>query len=132
MNIPELKKSVEYWNYKLSREHRDVTISIEMEEQLIPILSACQLLCDVSDKMEPKKDIAVNYTHPIAKQRQEDFDNGYNLAREEDILWLSKKMMGIENMLKNYQGIELHIATGKGFKDLANAIIQSFGLKMEG
>ena len=132
MNILELKKAIafeiEYLNNYKKKEDAD-GIHINFLETL---LSACQLLCDVLDKMEPKKDIAVNYTHPIAKQRQEDFDNGYNLAREEDILWLSKKMMGIENMLKNYQGIELHIATGKGFKDLATTIIQSFGLEKEG
>ena len=40
-------------------------------------------LKDIPNLLPKKKDIAINYRHPIAKSRQKDFDDGYNSALSE-------------------------------------------------
>ena len=87
------------------------------------LLSACQLLCDTSDKMLPK----MERNTPIAENVYNNGEvKGYNKAREEDILWLTKKMMGIEEV------IEQKIGFNSFNKDLSTSIIQSFGINKEG
>ena len=149
MNIPELRKAITvlkdlyHLEWEVSGKSYGEHYSDEFKEAIENILSACQLLCDVSDNLPPKKGIlsASEFNNLTATEYSQKTDQriGYNLAREENILWLTKKMMGIEKILKDYQGeklidlnTELHIATEKGFKDLTTAIIQSFGLKKEG
>ena len=99
------------------------------------LLSACQLLCDTSDKMLPK----MERNTPIAENVYNNGEvKGYNQAREEDILWLTKKLMGIEEVIKKEEitfyprrqekdGKTYYTVSNDGAKKLANAIIQSFG-----
>ena len=97
MNIPELKKAMEemkeYMKFALSSVHFD-----KEKDALQAILSVCQLLCDVSDKMVPKKDEPKEWNR-IGFSEMLACNEGYNLARSEDILWLTKKMMGIEEVI---------------------------------
>ena len=126
MNILELKKAIafeiEYLNNYKKKEDAD-GIHINFLETL---LSACQLLCDTSDKMLPKMliDTYVEFgCEPLYDAYAK--EKGYNLAREEDILWITKKMMGIESLIKEIgapQGLPLSLS-----QELATAIIQSFG-----
>ncbi len=123
MNIPELKKAMEvillkYPRLLIDNDDRGIIKEIRI------LYSACQLLCDVSDKMEPKKgqyypDKCQPYGEELGKIL------GYNIARSEDILWLTKKMMGLEEVIikkapslrGTYSGI---------VKEIADAIRQSF------
>ena len=108
MNIPELKKAME-----VSMKCRLAIGAFTAEEtKAFEIVNtACQLLCDVSDKMLPKKEPRENV---LECDKVDLYVNGYNLARSEDILWLTKKMMGIEDKIaKNL----LPFADGEWRKD---------------
>ncbi len=54
MNIPELKKAMEILEAFIKYKGTDIEVGVS--ESLDTLISACQLLCDVSDKMEPKKE----------------------------------------------------------------------------
>ena len=115
-DIPELKKAMEV----LKEEDWNIIGSFpqKVKDSLQDILSACQLLCDTSDEMLPKKEKSMG-------DYEEASNMGYNLAREEDILWITKKMMGIGEFLKRYK--ELECIDDCYLERLATAIIQSFG-----
>ena len=138
-------------------------LSEQLENALKTLLSTCQLLCDTSDEMLPKKETSLNWDLAVMGVAEQEFEKGevggYNLAREEDILWLTKKMMEIdiegicEKVHKAYCKYHLEnkgteywtkgdynklTEEGKEYDRrtvgaVINAIIQSFGLKnMEG
>ena len=133
MNIPELKEAME----RTLTEGEKYLLDLRSDD-MQTLLSACQLLCDTSDKMLPKKEVVEKHLYDMGK------DDGYNLAREEDILWLTKKMMGLPEILKeastftykrkNYEGEEkiCFLPTEEIRKVVANAIIQSFGQEKGG
>ncbi len=147
MNIPELKKAME--RVKLVESgcypnHKDTAEAIKL------VLSACQLLCEVSDKMLPKEEhskdclyiIEPRYFGNPAKEKYCNCGAYYtNLARSEDILWLTKKMMGIKDIIKEeLSKLKSKIEKGefedklfKEFRDndienIANAIRQEMGI----
>ena len=143
MNIPELKSDLEVIKLMI-KHYEERGGGYSQKTALQNVLSACQLLCDTSDKMLPKKEGSTD-RGDYTGNSDDDYENGvsngeiwgYNLAREEDILWLTKKLMGLENFIKDFvyrwNGSERMLTTdNEGFKQLANAIIQSFGLKKEG
>ena len=133
MNIPELKKCIQYFmenGYPASAEEYELS-----SDRLQTLLSACQFLCDVSDKMLPKKEhIALLsnkdllFTGKLTEHRtvKDWIKYGYNQAREEDILWITKKMMGLPEVVcpDNREDTCLDHRNCEG---IANAIIQSFG-----
>ena len=138
MNIPELKEAMEYLK-PFGTESEALKVPQEpFNIALQTLLSTCQLLCNTSDKMLPKKEVVEKHLYDMGK------DDGYNLAREEDILWLTKKMMGLPEILKeastftykrkNYEGEEkiCFLPTEEIRKVVANAIIQSFGQEKGG
>ena len=133
-DIPELENAMEsvkrMLSWKTYWENQD-----EYTNALKALLSACQLLCDVSDKMGDMNDLAKAELELEHDSPELNLMKGYNSARVEDILWLTKKLMGIEEVLWNYlKDTEI----GKKMngridcRDLATAIIQSFGLNKEG
>ncbi len=100
MDMQKLKNAIEFdkrceelFDYDtIQKEHRKT------------LRDACQLLIDTSDKMEPKKAffkrdfvkiVGGQKMYEEAKLKEE----AYNLARSEDILWLTKKMMGLESVI---------------------------------
>ncbi len=120
MNIPELKLAIKQVEGEVEH-YRHMKPALEL------ILSACQLLCDVSDKMLPKKEkkhkllcnldggngVRCNKETCEGCKDASDWgyeyeqgDEDYNLARSEDILWLTKKMMGMDNMMEKFEPIE--------------------------
>ena len=123
MNIPELKEAME-----MAKEFRIKNGGIAATgkyDALHTLLSACQLLCDTSDKLPPKKEVVEKHLYDMGK------DDGYNLAREEDILYLTKKLMGIKEVVcpDNRGDTCLDHRNCEG---IATAIIQSFGQEKEG
>ena len=123
MNISELKKSMDLVAFFTAN---DKVISEYLRDDLKKVLDTCQLLCDTSDNLPPKMEEG---SHLIPKN---DFNWGYNTARKEDILWVNKKLMGVEALidkeLLRYKELR-YMANEKRIKALATAIIQSFGLK---
>ena len=108
MNIPELKKSKELINEKFSSYFLELckiyppSKIVEFKQALDKILSACQLLCDTSDKLPPKKehvailsDKDLIFTGKLTEGRtvKDWIKYGSNQRREEDILWISKMVM---------------------------------------
>ena len=132
MNIPELKKSMEDVK-ELEGRGTDEVIHLwdRYKKSLETLLSACQLLCDVSDSMLPKKDI------PSLQNLLDDYNSGYNLARSEDILWLTKKMMGLPDkdkircLISEYTGFDSvkDRLTEEIYNLTTNAIRQEMGVK---
>jgi hypothetical protein len=128
MNIPELKKSMEDVK-ELEGRGTDEVIHLwdRYKKSLETLLSACQLLCDVSDSMLPKKDI------PSLQNLLDDYNSGYNLARSEDIQFFAKKMMGLEGAIEEiFDRLQWRLRdtqTGDWIdaKDLVNAIRQEMG-----
>ena len=126
MNISELKKSMDLVAFFTAN---DKVISEYLRDDLKKVLDTCQLLCDTSDNLPPKMEEG---SHLIPKN---DFNWGYNTARKEDILWVNKKLMGVEGIIEKYikwneEWEAMDKQSRKGItKDLATAIIQSFGLK---
>ncbi len=121
-----MKKELEW--LKSLKLRSDISLGEDGYKYLDNVISTCQLLCDVSDKMEPKKEVSFkndfeNYLMDIhgtgyigtddnMPDAFEDwlqnldidtlieYGNGYGRkeqlsARSEDILWATKKMMGI-------------------------------------
>ena len=129
MNIPELRKSMERVN-KIKCEMTGLGEEyIKKNTAFQTLLSACQLLCDTSDKMLPK----MERNTPIAENVYNNGEvKGYNKAREEDILWLSKKLMGIEEIILQDNPYTGYSAKSGYVKKIATAIIQSFGINKEG
>ncbi len=134
MNIPELKKAHEETEEYLAYMSKEELIHPDMIKSLQTLLSACQLLCDVSDKMLPKRD------KPDFKNDDSitlGFKDGYNFARSEDILWLTKKMMGLEGVIKTeldkYGLVIVAINGGEEATGdfIANAIRQEMGVGNE-
>lgn len=115
MNISELKEAMDICKDIIPRTAEDKTqaefIRFKVKvDALQTLLSVCQLLCDTSDKMEPKKTLL----NKMPYLGYNDEVTGYNLARSEDILWLTKKMMGLEDKIaKNL----LPFADGEWRKD---------------
>ena len=136
MNIPELKEKIAELK-PILEDHaigRHRFIYSEEARALQTLLSTCQLLCDVSDKMLPKK-VVPEIDRDFTGNADDSWDNGndvgeadgYNLARSEDILWLTKKMMGIEEVIENIIHSKEKF-TGIGLTDqLINAIRQEMG-----
>ena len=116
MNIPELKKSINIAKKVLEDDTNG--LSEQLENALQTLLSACQFLCDTSDKMLPKKECD---TYEDDQDRS--FSNGYYTAREQDILWVTKKLMGLEDFIGRLQPWTS--------KHIADAIIQLFGQEKE-
>lgn len=140
MNIPELKKSMSSLrelesSHLLKLEHPNCE---HYEQALDIVLSACQLLCEASDNLLPKKEIVVSEYKgkPVvmSEERQQEFKEdlssmiGYNLARSEDILWISKKMMGLEEVIEEFRNkLPLKLIGYYEVKDLASDIRQEMG-----
>ena len=119
MNITELKLAInemnDYMRFALSPEHFK-----RERDALNTLLSTCQLLCDVSDKMLPKKDKYKAKTDimvgcPYCERAMENCQcyKVYNLARSEDILWLTKKMMGIDDIIADLKRVKIFIEYAK-------------------
>ena len=129
-DIPELKKSMEWgnkWQENMKPNKDDYQIK-DAYNNLQTLLSACQLLCDVSDSLPPKKEITKKSYDKCT------FNSGYNLAREEILLWLTKKLMGVEWIIEQnekslYDSMINHDGWQNFKKVVASAIIQSFGIK---
>lgn len=109
------------------------------------LLSVCQSVCDTSDKMEPKKEltdfsnkddyldrfsevvkglgieknIANKLANFICYEINIAMVEKYNQRREEDILWATKKMMGLEGIIAPYM-----VHTSDDIQGLADAIRQ--------
>ena len=162
--MPELKKKVEVINKLIEgkcyskladeklaeacgEEPKQIKLPKKLLEDIKTLLSACQLLCDTSDKMLPKiKDEDM----PEHEQKHlfDLYKNGSNQRREEDILWLSKKMMGIEKALANIEipleenpyklktvetdNPAIMILKSVMIERIVSAIIQSFGQEKGG
>ena len=138
MNIPELKKAMGIRKTDLiRRKHLRECMCVHCFSDKT-LLSACQLLCDTSDKLPPKKekwDTSERFVNG-KDMWGEDYAvedkrhcNCYNSAREEDILWFTKKLMGLDIRLWWVNGKQIKV---EKFEDLNNAIIQSFGQEIEG
>ena len=133
MNIPELKKAMEV----LKEEDWNIIGSFpqKVKDSLQDILSTCQLLCDVSDKMRKKKEYPSYYDSTLQMEMTATRDvaiDGYNLARSEDILWVNKKLMGIEEIIMQDNPYTGYSAKSGYAKKIATAIIQSFGQEKGG
>ena len=125
MNIPELKKAMDLVAFFTANDAEYPVLRDDLKK----VLDACQLLCDTSDKMLPK----MERNTPIAENVYNNGEvKGYNQAREEDILWLSKKLMGIEEIILQDNPYTGYSAKSGYVKKIATAIIQSFGLNKEG
>ena len=125
MNIPELKKAMDLVAFFTANDAEYPVLRDDLKK----VLDACQLLCDTSDKMLPK----MERNTPIAENVYNNGEvKGYNKAREEDILWLSKKLMGIEEIILQDNPYTGYSAKSGYVKKIATAIIQSFGLNKEG
>ena len=130
MNIPELKNEMLIIkdlipNIQGLQAYQINAISV--------LLSACQLLCDTSDKMLPKKikDYAGCMPEFIRGggdqwMWEELRKEGYNLAREEDILFFTKKLMGISEVVCPDNRGDTCL-DHRNCESIATAIIQSFG-----
>ncbi len=100
MNIPELKLAMK--QIKGEIEHcKDIG---HMKPALKALLSACQSVCDVSDKMFPKREHIALLKREGDELKEcrtvKDWENdGYNLVRSDDILFFTKKMMGLERVI---------------------------------
>ena len=167
MNIPELKEAMEVVTTLLQLQIETEQWRGKPVNALNTLLSTCQLLCDASDKMLPKKDepkptidelqaildkgeggkIYIKPDGSITGGTPEDvyaegFREGSNQRREEDILWLTKKLMGLGKVLtdrgNNYIDGRSTLYNFVGYastmssEELATAIIQSFGQEIEG
>jgi len=111
MNIPELKKAMEMVKGVLEDDQSGCGCSYKSDagKAINTLLSSCQLLCDVSDKMEPKKEHS-----KWEDEYEKGCIEGSNERRSEDILWIAKKMMGLEDKItKNL----LPFADGEWRKD---------------
>jgi hypothetical protein len=156
-NIDELKKAMEIILLKYPNLITDTNDNRGIIKEIRVLYSACQLLCDVSDKMEPKKEILdIHIEAPLKDCRywQIILDglvialcpsketaliyfellHKANLARSEDILFFAKKMMGIEAIVNAWIVKLLDSKTEyvididfKDLKLLANAIRQEMG-----
>ena len=144
MNIPELK------NIKEAIERTGLLFpkGIYGRDALNVLISLAQLVCDVSDKMLPKKE-GIEFKGATVKCRlPEDcrfpncdcgepeitkgiffnsYSKGYNLARSEDILWLTKKMMGLEDIVSDIVFKNCQLTYADAGKKIANAIRQKMG-----
>ncbi len=141
MNIPELKMDLEVIKLMIkSYEERGGGYSQKVALQ--NVLSTCQLLCDVSDKMEPKKDWIEEFDKKFIGELQyqagdcdigfidageegiekvkEFIQNKIDLARSEDILWISKKMMGLEEIIENNGKFMHGVANDPQGKEVTN------------
>ena len=117
MNIPELKEAMEMVKGVLEDDQSGCGCSYKSDagKAINTLLSSCQLLCDVSEKMLPAKIEICKGEHkertgkwvtngicndcglPVNNNPAYDY---YNTARSEDILWLTKKMMGLEEVIR--------------------------------
>ena len=159
MNIPELKEAMEVVTTLLQLQIETEQWRGKPVNALNTLLSTCQLLCDASDKMLPKKDepkptidelqaildkgeggkIYIKPDGSITGGTPEDvyaegFREGSNQRREEDILWFTKKLMGIEEVIEKYDDYAENALDKNDKKSnrIATAIIQSFGQEIEG
>ncbi len=142
MNIPELKDIkqaiMRIKGFACRRDLQEIT-----KQDLITLLSACQLLCDVSDKMPKVTDYDLE-SLPIEKLIENVIDDCN--------LWVTKNMMGITpeqlhlwylQATSKIHKINFNPNAHKPYSELneeqkfidkyiATAIIQSFGQEKEG
>ena len=127
MNIPELKMDLEVIKLMI-KQYEERGGGYSQKVALQNTLSACQLLCDVSDKMLPKKytdEELQNILTELGATELHLAEHKNNII-DEMVLWLTKKMMGIEEIIERYDFYAENALdkTDKKSSKLANAIRQ--------
>ena len=138
MNISELRKAMEYWKTCGFADRE--TNPVEGWKYLQTLLSACQLLCDTSDKLPSKKDLFKPHKRCLEDSKTrcyclndcvEERDNFI----DDFTLYIAKKLTGVEGVIEKYDDYAENALDKNDKKSnrIANAIIQLFGQNnMEG